>query len=172
MRVELRRDLNMVAARLAAPTVQRLADAVADAARQRAPAAKVWLSRDDGRVRPAHVHAHGQTIPENLRYQLRKQTGSGNLAPGHDLARRPRDRNLPADQRIRCRCLSVTLLGLIARRIVVSAPIVTTTGARAQVSVRFRRIVESEFGTGQDKAARFLGGAVDEVALRLRARRT
>lgn len=182
MRVELRRDLNTVAARLAAPTVERLARDVADAARERAPAAKVWISRDDERVRPAHVAAHGQTIPANLRFKLPRQAyihggGRGSnisghtvIVPGYDLARRPRDKNLPPDQRANCRCLDATLPKLIARRIHVSPVVVTGSQARAQVSVRFLRIVETEFGTGEDRAARFLGGAVDVVAARLRAR--
>lgn len=174
MRVELRRDLNLVVARMAAPTVKRLADTVGDEARRRAPAAKVWISRDDGRVRPSHVKAHGQTIPANLRWKLPNQRvksdGTAVVVGGFDLARRPRDPALPADQRIRCRCVGVTLPGLIARRVFVSPPLVAGAQARAQVSVRFLRIVESEFGTSEDRAARFLGGAVDAVAARLRAR--
>jgi len=180
--VELRQDLNTVVARMAAPTVERLARHVADEGRRRAPAAKVWITRDDERVRPAHVKAHGQTIPANLRYKLPKQVyvhggGRGSdisghtiLAPGFDLARHPRDKELPPAQRANCRCLSITMLKLIARRITVSPVVVTGTQARAQVSVRFLRIVESEFGTGEDRGAHFLGGAVDVVAARLRAR--
>lgn len=174
MKVELRRDLNAVVARMAVPAVDRLAGAVADEARRRAPAAKIWLSRDDGRVRPSHVEAHGQTIPANLRFKLPKQryvrgTGQHVLAPGFDLARRPRDPNLPADQRANCRCLNITMAGLIGRRVVTSPALATPTRARAEVSVRFNRIVESHFGTGQDRADRFLADAVEAVALRLRA---
>lgn len=182
MRVELRRDLGQVTARMAVPVIARLADEVADEARRRAPSAKIWISRDDGRVRPAHVKAHGQTIPDNLRYKLRNQvyirgggrgsniSGETVLAPGYVLARRPRDASLPDDQKANCRCLSITMRGLIGRRIVTGPAVAVGSRASAQVSVRFLRIVESEFGTDRDRAARFMGGAVDTVAARLRAR--
>lgn len=180
-RVELRHDLNAVVARMAAASVERLAREVAREGRERAPAAKVWISRDDERVRPAHADAHGQEIPGNLRYKLPKQvyvhgggrgsdiSGHTELVPGVDLARKPRDPKLPLAQRVNCRCISVTLPGLIARRIYTGAVVVTGTRARAQVTVRFNRIVESEFGTSEDSASRFLGGAVDVVAARVRA---
>jgi hypothetical protein len=176
-RVELRRDLNAVAARQAGPAVRRLADALADETRDRAPAAKVWLSRDDERVRPAHVRAHGQTIPANLRFKLRRQLYDGDdetaravaLAAGYDLAVAPRDEALPIGQRARCRCVRVTLLGVIARRVTTSEVTYSPSQARAQVAVRFARIVESEFGTPDDRAARFMGRALEVVAARLKA---
>lgn len=174
-RVELRSDLNAVVARVAVPAVNRLAEAVAREARDRAPSAKVWLSRDDDRVRPAHVAAHHQTIPENLRFQLPQQRE----VPGQqqeeivrgrfDLARKPRDPDLPEDQKRNCRCVSVTVRGLIARRISTTPATVVGAQVRAQVLARFTRIVECEHGTPQDPAARFLGGALDAVAARVKA---
>lgn len=174
-RVELRRDLNAVVAKMAVEAVTRLAQAVADEGKDRAPDAKIWISRDDAKVRPAHVKAHHQTIPANLRFKLPKQRyerGVGTIVvlDEFDLARKPRDPKLPADQSKNCRCLSVTMTALIARRITTTPAVVTGTQVRAQVSVRFLRIIESEHGTDQDKAARFLGGAVDAVAARLRAK--
>ena len=173
-RVELRSDLDAVVARMAAPAVNRLADAIAQQARERAPATKTWISREDGRVRPAHAKAHEQTIPENLRFKLPKQRKGGQgktlLLSGFDLARTPRDPALPEDQKVRCRCVSITTQGIIARRILTTPAITVGSQVRAQVWVRFNRIVESEHGTDKDAPSRFLGGAVDAVAARLRAR--
>lgn len=181
-RVELRGDLNAVVARMVAGKVKRLADEVADEARRRAPAARVWQNVDDERVRPAHVEADGQLIPGNLRFKLRKQVyvrggGRGSdvggrtvLAPGYVLAREPRDEDLPPDQRENCRCADVTYPKMIAERIVAGPVSVNARRARARVQVRFPRIVESEHGTSQDPASRFMGGAVETVAARLRAK--
>lgn len=175
-RIELRADLDTVVARMVIPKVNQLAAEVAREGRDRAPDAKVWISRDDQRVRPAHHEAHGQTIPANLRYKLPRQMlvrGHGyRTTSGFDLGREPRDRALPPDQRDGCRCISVDIPGLIARKIHETPAVATATRAQAQVEVRFLRIVESEHGTSQDDAARFLGGAVDAVAARLRSAST
>lgn len=183
MRVELRQDLDAVVARMVRPTVDRLTAAVAREARDRAPAVKIWLTAEDERVRPAHAKADGQTIPANLRFKLRNQSyirggGRGSRTSGRivlsgntfDLAREPRDEDLPADQRYRCRCIAVEVPGVIARNIVTSPAAIEGTSVRGQVSVRFNRIVESEHGTSKDHPARFLGGALAAVASRTRSR--
>jgi hypothetical protein len=169
-------------ARMARSAVRRLAEQVVAEARVRAPAAKAWITHQDERVRPAHADADGQTIPANLRFKLRKQiyvrgAGRGHHGPGHtvlaeggfDLARAPRDESLPADQAINCRCQSVEIRGLIASKIRVGLTSVQGTRVTAQVSVRFNRIVESEHGTSGDRAAHFMGGALNAVAARTRA---
>ncbi len=184
MRVELRPDLDEVAARMAAPTVERLVAELAREARERAPGIKVWVTSEDERVRPSHAQANDQEIPENLRFRLKKQIyvrggGRGSRKPGrtalapqgYDLAREPRDENLPADQRQNCRCISVDLPGVIARRIVTGPVVVEGARAHGRVSVQFNRIVESERGTSGDRPARFMGSALDAVAARLRRRR-
>lgn len=181
MRVELRPDLDLVAAKLARRPVDRLAAAVAREAQRRAPDARVWLTVEDERVRPSHALADGQTIPANLRFKLRKviyRRGGGRgskipgqllLAPsGYDLAREPRDEDLPDNQKKRCRCADVTVPGLIAKKVVWHAAVVEGNRVRAEVSVRFNRIIESEKGTSKDVPARFMGSAIEAVAARLR----
>lgn len=142
-------------------------------------------SRDDDRVRPAHVEAHGQEIPANLRFRLRKQRyirggrGVGGFyvlsEDEYVMAREPRDDSLPDDQKERCRCRAITIPGVIARRVVTMPAVVSGARVTGRVEVRFPRIVESEHGTSEDRPAHFMGGAVNTVASRLRsaaARRT
>lgn len=187
MRLELRADLNNVAARMVRSQVERIAGEVRDEAQRNAPAAKVWISARDDRVRPSHEHADGQTIPANLRFQLRRMfyvrkgrgedgkainfAGGWYEASGFDLARWPRDPDLPRDQLIRCRCESQELPGVIARRIRAGTAVVDGPRARARVAVRFERIVESELGTSKDRGTHFMANAVDAVARRYRVRR-
>lgn len=183
MRVELRRDLDQVVARMAARAVDRLAAAVAREAQLRAPAGRIWLTAADERVRPSHADADGQTIPANLRFKLRKQiyipgAGRGRRGSGRtvlaesefDLAREPRDEDLPPDQRKQCRCADVTVPGMIARKVRRSAAVVTGSRVRAEVSVRFPRIVECHHGTSGDAPDRFLSEALEAVAARSRGR--
>jgi hypothetical protein len=141
------------------------------------------MTSEDERVRRSHAEAEGQTIPENLRYKLQKMTyvrGSGRgrrpsvpghyvLAPGHDLARIPRDDRLPDYQKMRCRCESVELPGLVAASIHGTVTVVSGRRVQAEVYSRFNRVAESEFGTGEDVGAHFMGGAVQTVAQRFRA---
>ncbi|MFF4777525.1 hypothetical protein ACFY05_32180 [Microtetraspora fusca] len=187
-RVELRQDLNAMMARRVRSTVQELTRRLAAEAARRAPAAKVWITAADERVRPAHRKADGQTIPENIRFKLARQVyirkgrrrdrravnvaGGMKIVPGEwVLAREPRDDDLPEDQKTRCRCIAVVWPGAIGKAVRAEPVTVTATGARGRVSVRFERIEESEFGTSGDRAARFLGGAVDIVAAELRSAR-
>jgi hypothetical protein len=166
--------------------VERLKRQVEHGAKARAPAAKVWMTVKDDRVRPSHVLAHGQTIPENLRYKLqamiyvRKGRGPGGhainpaggweLTPLVDLARKPRDPSLPIEQKAECRCESVIIVDGVARTIHSGPTEVAGTRARAEVYTRFPRAAESEVGTEQDKAAHFMSGAVREARARLHAR--
>ncbi|MEW9530762.1 hypothetical protein [Microbispora sp. NPDC049125] len=192
VKVELRDDLNQVVARMIRGKVERIAREVAAEAAANAPAAKVWITAADERVRPSHVDAEGQTIPENLRFKLRKQryvggTGRGSgrravhysgvavLTSGYDLARKPRDPALPRDQKDRCRCISVRIPNAIARKVHAEPAVIEGSRVTARIVVQFQRIAESEFGTSGDPGTHFLGRAVNTVAARLRgasARRT
>lgn len=168
--------------------VNRLKDDVTAGARRRAPDGKVWTTMMDPEVRPSHRDAQGQLIPANLRYRLRRMVymhkGRGpdgkalNPAGGwklgaaglYDLAREPRDPELPDEQRIRCRCESGTVPGAVARTIAAGRTQVQGTRVVAEVDTRFPRAAESEFGTSRDKAALFMTGGAREAAARLRAR--
>ncbi|HET9656743.1 MAG TPA: hypothetical protein VFP72_15430, partial [Kineosporiaceae bacterium] len=50
--------------------VDRIISEVADRAKKHAPPGKLWRSKEDSRVRPTHVHAHGQVVPGNLRFSV------------------------------------------------------------------------------------------------------
>lgn len=54
---------------------------------------KTWKGILDGRIRPTHFQANGQTVPLNQ-----------NFIVGGYLAQRPRDSKLPASESLRCRC--------------------------------------------------------------------
>lgn len=182
MRVELRGDLNAVVARMVRPTVERLAEDVAEHARRLAPDARRWETAEDERVRPSHADADGQLIPANLRFKLKKQHyqrggGRGSDVAGrlmlavdmYDMAREPRDEDLPADQAANCRCEAVDVPGVIAARVRAHGAMMEGARVRATVDVRFNRIVESFHGTSKDAPDRFLALAVQAVAARLRA---
>ncbi len=154
-----------VASRFLAPAVDRLAEEVRDEGRRRAPDGKVWLTARDERVRDTHVRTDSQEVPANLRYALPSVTGVG-----VDLARVPRDPNLPIGNAINCRCDSVPLPGVIARALHKSPTVVAGTRVRAEVTCEYHRVVESEFPSDGDSGGRWLGGAVRDVASRSRSR--
>lgn len=185
-RVELNRNLDqIIAARIGRAAADRLAEQVRDEAARRAPDGKIWVTAHDERVRYSHAETDGQLIPENLRYRLpameyiRKGRGPDGKAinpaggwrpvPGQvDLARRPRDRALPVHQAINCRCGSVIVPGAVGRSIKTTPAVLAGAAAQARVYTRFPRAAEAEFGTGQDRGAHFMGGAVRDVGSRLR----
>lgn len=149
----------LVARRILAPHVADVAADIADEARRGAPSAKMWLSMRDDRVRPSHVDADGQEIPENLRFQV-----------GSELLREPRDPNGSIGETANCRCESPRDPDAIRRRIAAGPVEVAGTRVSATVSVEFPRIDEAEFGTPEDPGLRFMGNAARTVASRSRAR--
>lgn len=185
-RVELDRDLDqVVAVRVALPAAERLTERVQRAAQRLAPPAKLWVTAHDERVRYSHREADAQMIPANLRYLLpavvyvRKgrnehgkamnPEGGWKPVPGrHDLARAPRDPELPIEQRINCRCASFELPGALARTIFTTPAVLRGAAAVAQVYTRFPRAAESETGTSRDRGAHFMAGALREVAAGMR----
>lgn len=188
-RIELRGDLDAVAARMIRPQVEKIVHQVRDRAQRDAPPAKAWLTSEDERVRPSHREAHEQTIPANIPYRLlrtfyeRKGRGPDGRAInvsggqktlpssfGYDLADEPRDPGLPAEQRDQCRCESVELPGVVARAIEATPVTVSGTRVTGRVVVNFERIAESEHA---DQGGRFMRGALlaEAAALAARGRR-
>lgn len=154
----------ILAQRVARPALARILVALRDEARARAPETRVWVTMRDERVRRTHFETDAQVIPANLRFKLPKARGEG-----FDLARHPRDPDLPPEQRYNCRCDDPTIPSLL--RDSIHATDVTVIGTRASGSVqtRFPRAAESENGTSGDEAAHYMLGALREVAARLRA---
>lgn len=154
----------IVAQRVLAPEVARIARRIERVARARALPARIWITSHDERVRPTHVEADGQTIPENLRFVLSLPGRAGQT----ELAREPRDESLSAGNFYNCRCAAVSIPGAIARRIHAGPTVVAGTVVRARVTSEFPRIAESEHGTSGDVASRTMGSAADTVAAELR----
>lgn len=172
-------DLDVtVARRIVAPRVERLLHRVEEEAQRLAPGAKVWMTVRDERVRPSHVYADGQEVPDNLRFKLPKvNTGNdvNDIRAGFDLARTPRDPDLPIGNRINCRCEDIPVLDAIAREIHSTPVLVTGTKVRGQVVCTYPRAAEAEYGTDRDAGAHFMRGAINRVAAETRgtsARRT
>ncbi|MET7335925.1 hypothetical protein [Nonomuraea sp. NPDC005650] len=157
-RVKLSRGLRE---KVAAGVVRRAVDDVADRAerevRRHAPDAKEWETSENESVRPSHAEAHGQNIPANVPYRLPKAVyvrkgrdgenaaGGWKTVPGWDLADKPRDPGLPLHQRIRCRCESRGLPGVIAKAVTRTPVAVGRSRVSAKIQVSYPRIAESEF---------------------------
>ncbi len=152
----------IIAEKIAQPFLRDVLDSLRDEARRRAPDTRVWVTMRDERVRPSHRDTDAQVIPANLRFKMPKANGSG-----HDLARHPRDPNLPIEQRINCRCDDPTIPHLLAESIHATDVHVEAHRVSGSVETTFPRAAESEFGTSDDEAAAFMRGALHEVALRL-----
>ncbi len=150
----------IIARRFLLPAVDRVKDQVRDAGRRNAPAAKVWVTAGDERVRPTHEHADGQIIPANLRYLLDRPAP----ATGEELGRVPGDPNLSPANRFGCRCDSLAVPLAVKRSIHASHTRVEGARVRAQVYTDFNRVVESEFPGGDDAGGGWLRQAVAEVA--------
>lgn len=168
-RFEPARDLDAkVAAKLALPFVDRLADELLGPSKAYAPDAKVWITERDEKVRPTHIETDGQTVPDNLRYKVPSTTGVGT-----DLAQKPRDTALPFLNRVECRCESVPLPGVIAESINKLPTLLQGTRVSGGIESRFPRVGEAHEGTSGDTAVPFMARAIQEVAAAHRgARRT
>lgn len=151
----------IIAEKIAAPRIRRILDMLADEARRRAPDGKVWVTMRDERVRDSHFEADTQVVPVNLRFLLPTPTG-------HDLARHPRDPNLPAGQRINCRCDDPTLPDVIRDTIVQGDLTIVGNRVSGDVYTRFPRAAESNYAGPPDEPTHFMDGALYEVAARLR----
>lgn len=171
-RVQLAPGLDeIVAKRIVAPHIDRLTAAVEREAKRGAPDAKVWVTRRDERVRPSHVYADGQEVPGNLRYKIPKvNTGNdvNDIRAGFDLARAPRDPDLPIGNRANCRCESVILPNELARHISRTDVLIVGPRVRSTVACRFPRAAESEFGTDADIGTHFMRNAVEKIAVETR----
>ncbi|MEU3455583.1 hypothetical protein ABZ671_18580 [Micromonospora sp. NPDC006766] len=167
-----KQGLEAAIARMIAPKVQHITDQVADAAQRNAPPTKVWVSKGDAVVRPEHREAHGQEVPDNLRFVVKSpEYDQHHYGAGpHQQLRKPRDPEGTPGLTANCRCEAVKDPDGIARNI--HAHPVKVSGSRVEghVTCHGHRVVDSEFGTDKDDAARFMGRALAEIARRLRRR--
>jgi hypothetical protein len=169
-RFEPRADLDvLVARRYAYPAVDAALERIRDLARTNAPPVKVWVTARDERVRPSHIEADGQSVPANLRFKV-PTTYAPHDPTQWDLAGHPRDPDLPAGNRINCRCMDPLLPELLARSIHRTVPTIQGTRVHGEVYTHFPRAAESEFGTTQDTPAHFMRDALRETALTMSSR--
>jgi hypothetical protein len=156
---------------MVAGAVQGITDQVAEHAKTNAPPTKTWVARGDDVVRREHRRAHGQEVPDNLRFVLdspaydQHHYGAG---PRQQL-RVPRDPEAMPGLTVNCRCMVVRdPLGVArhidAGRVRVAGPVVT-----GHVVCTGNRVVEAEFGNGEEHGTRFMGRALGETVRRMRA---
>lgn len=153
-----------IAVRFGKPRVERVLRMLTDEAKSRAPGVRAWITARDERVRHSHMEADGQLVPDNLRFKVPSVNGIGT-----DLARHPRDPNLPIANRANCRCDDPTIGPLLADSIHATDCSVVGNRVSGSVETRFPRAAESENGTDQDAAAHYMQGALTEIAARLKA---
>lgn len=185
MATRINRGLSRQIAATVARHVDRVADDVAQGARDNAPPAKTWITDADEQVRPSHAEAHGQTIPANIDYRLtameyvRKGHGPDgkavNPAGGWkllegvwDVADRPRDERLPYHQTVNCRCRSTSVPGAVAASVHTTPAQPRGRTIMATVSVEFERVAESEHA---ERGGGWLADAARAAAAKHRARR-
>lgn len=150
----------LIARRYGQPKMRRVVQMLTDQVKTNAPEARVWVTMRDERVRKSHMDTDSQVIPTNLKFILPRPGG------GHDEAAKPRDPNLPADQRINCRCDDPALPDLIRDSIHATDVQVEGNVVRASVETKFRRAAESE--AAKDGGG-WMAAALRDVAQRLRA---
>jgi hypothetical protein len=160
--------------------VRAYADEVAAEVRRNAPGGKGWLTSHDERVRKSHAAVDALQhdpnlpgeIPDNLRYQLPKMTYvrrvGWEITGGYDLAREPRDPNLPPEQKMQCRCESVTLPGAVARATRTGDVSIQGQRVTTDVTVTYPRIAESEHPDSGDSGGGWFRRSALDVAARHR----
>lgn len=144
------RGLEEQLARLLAPDVQRIARKVEIEAKRLAPPVKKWVTMGDNKVRPTHVEANGQEVPDNLRFKLTsmewdiKHRGVG----AHTYMIRPKDESSRAVANLKnCRCTVHRDPDGIAQHINTGQPVVAGKKVTVTVSVEAHLVVEAEVGT-------------------------
>ncbi|MGW0033089.1 hypothetical protein ACWDXD_25140 [Streptomyces sp. NPDC003314] len=144
------RGLEEQLARLIASDVQRIARKVEIEAKRLAPPTKRWVTVGDNRVRPTHVNAAGQEVPDNLRFKLDsmrwdiEHRGVG----AHTYMIKPKDESSRAVANLKnCRCSVHRDPDGIARHINTGQPVVAGKKVTVTVFVEAPLVVEAEVGT-------------------------
>ncbi|NGO67894.1 hypothetical protein [Streptomyces boncukensis] len=142
--------LEAMVVRMVAPHIQRVARQVEVEAKRLAPPTKRWVTVADDKVRPTHISAQGQTVPDNLRFTVssmdwdRHHRGVG---PSTYMLQ-PRDESSRAVANLKnCRCTTMVDPQGIARNITTGQPIVTGKKVTVTVTARGPMVVEAEVGT-------------------------
>lgn len=165
------RGLNELAAKLVVDQISRIAKEVADAAKVNAPASKTWKSQQDALVRKTHVKANGQEVPENVRFQVETPQYDREHYDAHayQLMRYPHDEeNATIGNLANCRCYALMDPEAVANAVKAAQAIQSGTKVSANITVKFNRIEESEYGANGEPGIRFMGRALQEIAAKHR----
>ncbi|MER7759467.1 hypothetical protein [Streptomyces sp. NPDC097619] len=137
-------------AALVAPKVHAIAREVERQAKIFAPPTKKWITVADDKVRPTHVAAHGQEVPDNLRFRVnsmrwdREHRGLGPIT----FMKGPRDESSRAVANLKnCRCHAVQIRDGIARHINTRPPVITGSTVTVKVVATGPWVVPAEVGT-------------------------
>ncbi|MGW0562949.1 hypothetical protein ACWDZ4_20575 [Streptomyces sp. NPDC003016] len=161
-------------AAMIAPKVHEIARQVERQAKVFAPPTKQWVTVGDNKVRPTHVGAQGQEVPDNLRFEVnsmswdRKHRGVGPIT----YMKAPRDETSRAVANIKnCRCHARSIPDGISRNISTLPPVVTGSTVTVKVVAQGRWVVAAEIGTVypgnlEAKGAFYMARAAAVVAAR------
>lgn len=146
----------LVAQRFVKPVVDDTTEAVAGIAKDLAPGTKVWISVGDERVRPTHRRAHGQEVPENLRFTLKsmKWDQQHRGVGAYTYMLRPKDESAGAcinagvtnHGHNNCRCHAVPDPNGIAKLIDAQAALVVGKRVKAKVVCEGNLVLQAEYG--------------------------
>lgn len=133
-----------------APKVEDIARRVERHAKVLAPPTKKWITVADDKVRPTHVAAHGQEVPDNLRFEInsmqwdRDHRGLGPIT----YMLEPRDQSSRAVANIKnCRCHAQSIADGISRNIRTLPPVVAGKKVTVKVVAEGKWVVPAEVGT-------------------------
>ncbi|MFF0754406.1 hypothetical protein [Streptomyces sp. NPDC004267] len=161
-------------ARLIAPQIHEIGKRVERQAKVFAPPTKKWITVADDRVRPTHVAAHDQEVPDNLRFKVnsmrwdREHRGLGPLT----YMKAPRDETSRAVANLKnCRCHAQRIPDGISRNIRTLPPVVVGSTVTVKVIAEGEWVVPAEIGTVypgnlEAKGTYFMARAAAAVAAR------
>jgi hypothetical protein len=159
---------------LIAPQVEEIAREVERQAKVFAPPTKKWITVADDKVRPTHIAAHGQEVPDNLRFKInsmqwdREHRGVGALT----YMKAPRDESSRAVANLKnCRCHARSIPDGISRNIRTLPPVVSGSQVTVKVVAEGEWVVPAEIGTVcpgnlEAKGAYYMARAAAAVAAR------
>ncbi|MFD3815114.1 hypothetical protein ACFWRZ_08610 [Streptomyces rubiginosohelvolus] len=161
-------------AALIAPHIHEIGREVERQAKVFAPPTKRWITVADDHVRPTHVAAHGQEVPDNLRFKInsmkwdRDHRGVGALT----YMKAPRDESSRAVANIKnCRCHAQSIPDGISRNIRTLPPVITGSTVTVKVIATGEWVIPAEIGTLypgnlEAKGAYYMARAAAAVAAR------
>jgi hypothetical protein len=142
--------LEAIVARMIAPAVEDIGRQVEEEAKKLAPPTKQWITVEDDKVRVTHRAAHGQIVPDNLRFSVpsmdwdMKHRGVGPIT----YFKQPRDESSRAVANLKhCRCITRTDEEGIAREVNRTGAVFEGHEVKVTVYAQGKWIIQAEYGT-------------------------